>query len=284
MPLNQELYLVLHDDQSKSTIGSPQTSVVGGCHGAVSMEALRSQRQMRAEALDGPGKILIDGLKQMRHTHNVVKDLPSGLYGITSDKFGHTHPESAQIFLKAGVKIIQYCAGTSAGTPRSTRDIMDDAHAVKEMCSRYGAALVVNGRIDVALAIGADGVHLGHGDMPLTYARSIFKGTIGQSADTAEMARKAELEGADYICANSVFTPSAKSASKAIGIEGLGMIAAAVATPVYAAGGINLSTLPKLKATRHTYQRLAGFVSVSGVLSANDPIAAARNMMALWGA
>ena len=248
------------------------------------MEALRSQRQGGADALDGPGKTFIEGLKQMRHTHNVVKNLPSGLYGITSDKFGHTHLESAEIFLKAGVKIIRYCGCTSGATSRSTSDLIWDARAVKELCGRYGAVLVVNGRIDVALAIGADGVHLGQGDMSLNYARGIFNGTIGQSADTAELARKAELEGADYICINDVFMPASKPDSKAIGIEGLVRIAAAVAAPVYAAGGISLHNLHQLKAIRHSSPHLAGFASMSGVLSAKDPIAVAKSMMALWGA
>ena len=100
--------------------------------------------------------------------------------------------------------------------------------------------LIVNDRIDVALAIGADGVHIGRDDMPLKIARNILGNKIiGVSASNVHEAKKAEEEGADYLGVGSIFPTSTKGDIKVIGLSMLKDIRKIVNIPIVAIGGIN---------------------------------------------
>jgi thiamine-phosphate pyrophosphorylase len=104
-----------------------------------------------------------------------------------------------------------------------------------------GVPLLVNDRLDVALACGAAGVHLGQEDMPVRLARSLLgpDGTIGVSVNTPEEARRAELEGADYVGAGPAFATATKETDlPVLGPDGIGRIKRAVRIPVVAIGGI----------------------------------------------
>ncbi len=223
----------------------------------------------------GVGKIHIESLKSMMHA---VKTMPGGLYGITSDQFGHTHAQSAKIFLEAGAEVIQYRGKSADGKEKPARQMIRDAAEVKELCKGYGAVFVVDDRVDIAAAIGADGVHLGQDDLPITHAKKQFAGIIGVSVKTVEQARKAELDGASYLGAGGVFKTATKPDSALIGTEGLRRIAASVSIPVYAIGGITLQNLLQVKKSGPL-----GFASISGVLAARDPVTEARRMLELWG-
>jgi thiamine-phosphate pyrophosphorylase len=125
-----------------------------------------------------------------------------------------------------------------------TRAFIQEARALKELLVALEASipLLINDRLDVALAIGADGVHLGQSDMPLADARRLLGDTmlIGISAESLEDAVRAEAEGADYIGISPVFTTSTKAdIAPPLGLEGIRRIRAAVSLPLVAIGGIH---------------------------------------------
>jgi thiamine-phosphate pyrophosphorylase len=123
----------------------------------------------------------------------------------------------------------------------SSREFFTLAKELLGLTRPLGIPLIINDRLDIALAVGAEGLHIGQSDLPLREARRVA-GTglvIGVSAATVEEALAAEREGADYIGAGAVFPTGSKAdAGAAIGIEGLAAIYASVKIPVVAIGGI----------------------------------------------
>ncbi|MHB8292292.1 MAG: thiamine phosphate synthase [bacterium] len=132
--------------------------------------------------------------------------------------------------------------------------------------------LIVNDRADIADIVGADGVHIGDGDLPLSYIKKIYPQLIaGVSVKNIDEAKKAEAEGADYIGAGSVFATSSKSdAGKPIGLDILAKICDSVKIPVIAIGGINLDNAEKVIGTG-----VKGIAVISAVSGAKDPLTAA---------
>ena len=132
--------------------------------------------------------------------------------------------------------------------------------------------------MDVALAVNADGVHVGQDDMPAVVARRMIgkRKILGVSAGSAEEARKAEAEGADYIGASPIFaTPTKPDAPPAMGIEGLRLLARAVSIPVVAIGGMNAQNAAAIMEAG-----AAGVAVVSAIVAADDVEAAAREIRA----
>lgn len=143
--------------------------------------------------------------------------------------------------LEAGVRIVQY-----REKELSLRRQIEEAKEVLELCRDFGATFVVNDRVDLALAVGADGVHLGPEDMPPELARKILgEGKlVGVSVGSVEEAMRAKEAGADYIGVGPIFHTSTKSdAGPPIGLEGLREVRSAVDLPIVAVGGINLENL-----------------------------------------
>ncbi len=136
-----------------------------------------------------------------------------------------------------------------------------------------GALFIVNDRVDIALAVGADGVHLGEEDLPLSHARRIAPTLlVGASCDTEEEARRLEALGADYLGVGTVFpTATKKDAGEPIGLERLRRIKEAVRIPVVAIGGITLENVEEVLATG-----VDGVAVVSAVVGASSPYEAAR--------
>lgn len=122
----------------------------------------------------------------------------------------------------------------------STREFLEEALLLRECTKRHGVLFIVNDRVDIALASGADGVHLGPEDMPLVHARRIAPHLIiGYSCDTKEEAQAAERLGADYLGVGTVFpTTTKRDAGPPIGLERLREIVSSVRIPVVAIGGI----------------------------------------------
>ena len=113
----------------------------------------------------------------------------------------------------------------------SARDLLESARGLRKLTAAWGALLFVNDRLDVALAAGADGVHLGPHDLPVSLARGAAPDhfLIGHSTDVPEVAKRAVQEGADYIGCGAVFpTDSKKDAGEVIGISRLARVAEAV--------------------------------------------------------
>jgi thiamine-phosphate pyrophosphorylase len=140
-------------------------------------------------------------------------------------------------FLSAGVTLVQLRA---KDLPSNVFFAL--AQAARDFTRRAGAKLIVNDRLDIALAVRADGVHLGQEDMPLTAARKLVgdKLIIGLSTHELEQARRAEAEGADYIGFGPIFGTKTKTTSHSPrGLVMLREIKDAVKIPVVAIGGIN---------------------------------------------
>jgi thiamine-phosphate pyrophosphorylase len=159
----------------------------------------------------------------------------------------------------------------------SARDLLAAAGTLRERTRAAGALLFVNDRLDVALAAGADGVHLGPDDVPLGAARAAV-GTdflIGYSTDSPDLARSAARAGADYIGCGAVFGTSTKDVGgERIGVERLDEVARAVDIPVVGIGGITPANVAEVARTR-----AAGVAVVGAVMGAPDPVAVVRALL-----
>lgn len=148
----------------------------------------------------------------------------------------NSHADLARMAVDGGADTVQYRQKTG-----HTRDMIETARAMRNTCSRLGVPLIVNDRVDVALAAEADGVHLGQDDFPVALARRLL-GTgriIGVSAGSLDEARRGIADGADYVGFGPVFPTGSKSdAGEAQGLEKLADFARAVPAPVVAIGGI----------------------------------------------
>lgn len=164
--------------------------------------------------------------------------------------------------LNGGTKLVQLREKNA-----TTREFLELAVELKELCHRYNAKLLINDRIDIALAVDADGVHLGQTDIPADIARKILgeDKIIGISAQTIDRAREAESLGADYIGVGAVFPTKTKDVIHDMNPEILSSVAASVSIPVVAIGGINRTTIDNLKDID-----VAGYAIVTGILMAED--------------
>ena len=146
------------------------------------------------------------------------------------------------------------------------------------LCRRYGVPFIVNDDLDVALACGADGVHVGQDDMPAAEVRRRAgrRLIVGVSAHTPEEARLAEAAGADYLGAGAVFGSATKTDASLLTPAGLQAVCAAVHIPVVAIGGVNARNILQLQGSG-----AAGAAVVSGIFGAPDITAACRELRAL---
>lgn len=160
----------------------------------------------------------------------------------------------------------------------TARDLLPVAERLRELTFAHGALLFVNDRLDVALASGADGVHLGPDDvMPSAVRSAAPKGfLIGYSADDPGIAQSAIADGADYIGCGTVWpTSSKRDAGRAIGLDGLNRVARAVRAPVVGIGGITLRRIAGIRGTG-----ASGVAVMSAVMSASDPGEIVRRFLA----
>ncbi|ADU52064.1 thiamine-phosphate pyrophosphorylase [Thermaerobacter marianensis DSM 12885] len=152
------------------------------------------------------------------------------------------------------------------------------AVAVRDLTARFGALLIVNDRLDLALAAAADGVHLGQDDLPAEAARRLWpEGLLGVSVRTPVEARAAEAAGADYVGAGALRSTSTKPDSRVIGLEGLAAVVGATRLPVIAIGGITVDDLPALRRLG-----VAGVAVASAIARAADPRQAAAAFLRAW--
>jgi thiamine-phosphate pyrophosphorylase len=158
----------------------------------------------------------------------------------------------------------------------STREYIDEAFAIKAFLKREGIPFIINDRVDVAQAVGADGVHLGQNDMPLKMARVILGDSmiIGISAESAADAVAAEREGADYLGVSPIFATATKAdTAPPLGLAGLREIRRAVSMPLVGIGGLNKHNAADV--IRHGAD---GVAVVSAIVAADDPKAAAQEL------
>lgn len=160
-----------------------------------------------------------------------------------------------------------------------TGDFVDLAMKMKEVLAPYHVPLIINDRIDVALAVDADGVHIGQEDMPYALARQILGPgkIIGLSIETLDELEVANDQDVDYVAASPVFaTPTKTDTARPWGLDGLREFCLRSAHPVVAIGGMNESTVTEVMEAGAD-----GVAVVSAILAADDPQAAARNISRL---
>jgi len=177
--------------------------------------------------------------------------------------------------LDAGAPAIQLRAKRATAS-----ELLDAGRRLLGRTRAAGALLFVNDRVDVALALGADGVHLGPDDLPVAAVRAAVPPgfLIGASADDPEVARGLVRDGADYIGCGAVYATRTKpDAGEVIGLDGLDRVACAVDAPVVGIGGVTVERSAEIAATR-----AAGIAVVAAVMAAPDVDAAVRAMLAPW--
>jgi thiamine-phosphate diphosphorylase len=182
---------------------------------------------------------------------------------------GHGLLETVESALKGGVTAVQLREKLA-----TDREILATAERLRELCLEYDAAFYFNDRLDLALAAGAGGVHLGVDDLPVPAARRIAgpNFAIGYSPDSEMGARSARIEGADYLGVGPIFGTTSKSdAGPAIGLKSLKRRIEISGLPVIGIGGIDASNAGTVVAAG-----ASGVAVMSAVLKANDPEAAAR--------
>ena len=149
-----------------------------------------------------------------------------------------------------------------------TRPLLELAGRMRELTAASGAMLFINDRLDIALSVGADGVHLGGRSIPVYAARKVVKDalSIGASAHSLKEAKRAEEEGADFITLGPVYaTPSKQKYGLPVGLQTLRAVKEAVGIPVFAIGGIKTGNIEgALRAGAD------GIAVISGILSAPD--------------
>lgn len=162
----------------------------------------------------------------------------------------------------------------------SARALHEIGGVIRALTDRSGALFFVNDRLDVALSLGADGVHLGPDDVPVPAARAVSPEgfLIGYSTDDPAEAKRAIGEGADYIGCGAVYRTSTKGdAGAAIGVEGLGRVARSVDAPVVGIGGIDEGRVAEVAACG-----AAGVAVVGAVMRASDVATSVRRLLAPW--
>ncbi len=165
--------------------------------------------------------------------------------------------------LRGGVTAVQLRVKTW-----TSREIYNTAVILSELAKKYGALFLVNDRLDIALAGGADGVHLGQSDLPIDAARKIAVRDfiIGGTARTPELAAEAERLGADYIGCGSAFATSTKNDAVVIGPEGIRKTLSSITIPSVAVGGITLANIRFLAGCG-----CSGISLSAEIMKANDP-------------
>ncbi|MGR5137174.1 thiamine phosphate synthase [Vibrio jasicida] len=159
------------------------------------------------------------------------------------------------------------------------RAFIERAQAVKAILKDTDVPLIINDRVDVALAVDADGVHLGQSDMPATVARELIgpNKILGLSIENEEQLAEADSLPIDYIGLSAIFaTPTKTNTKKHWGIDGLKMALETTSLPIVAIGGINESNIPQLSTTG-----VHGLALVSAICHAEDPKAASEYLLGL---
>jgi thiamine-phosphate pyrophosphorylase len=180
-----------------------------------------------------------------------------------------SHVDLASFAIAGGADTIQFRQKSG-----STREMIEVAQRMKRMCAEAGVVLIVNDRIDVAIAAKADGVHLGQDDFPIPLARELLgEGSIiGGSAATMEEAQKCLSEGADYVGFGPVYpTTSKDDAGPVSGIDILKNVVGAIPLPIIAIGGVSAKNTPEVMRAG-----ALGIAVISAVCCQKDPEGATR--------
>lgn len=186
------------------------------------------------------------------------------LYAVTDRKWTGRQSLEEQIedALKGGATMIQL---REKNLPE--KEFIEEAEKIKELCHRYHVPLIINDNVKAALLSGADGVHVGKEDMPVSDIRKQvpIDFIIGATAKTVEQAKKAEQDGADYLGVGAVFPSPTKQNAIRITKNQLKEICSSVSVPAVAIGGITRQNIENLAGGK-----MAGAAVVSGIFAARD--------------
>jgi thiamine-phosphate pyrophosphorylase len=160
----------------------------------------------------------------------------------------------------------------------STLNFFQCALLLKAITEKYNVPFIVNDRLDIALAVEADGLHIGQDDMPLSAARKLLgpDKIIGVSVSTVEQALLAQAGSADYVGVGAVFPTATKTNANSVSLQSLEDIKRKITIPVVAIGGINENNISNVMATG-----IAGAAVVSAIVATPDPYASATKLRQL---
>jgi len=207
---------------------------------------------------------------------NSVKSVDFNLYLITDrNQTGSLRLlDVVEDALKGGVKGVQL-----REKDLSSRELYELAYDMRKLTARYAAQLIINDRVDIALAVEADGVHLGLNSMPIHRVRRLLGRNflIGLSCHNQINAIMAQENGADFITFGPVYyTPSKANYGKPVGVEQLEIVARLLKIPVFALGGIKKENIDEVTAAGAT-----GIALVSAIIASDDPKSEAAAMTAM---
>ena len=201
-----------------------------------------------------------------------MRKFDSSLYFIT-DSTKYNEEEflyRVEEALKGGVTLLQL-----REKEKSTREYIELAQKVHALTKRYNVPLIIDDRVDVALAVDAEGVHVGASDMPVSTARRLMgeDKIVGATAKTVPWATEAYEQGADYLGVGAIYPTTTKVKTVLTSVETLRDICNAVPIPVNAIGGLNINNIDVLKGIP-----IAGVCVVSAIMKADDPKKAAEEL------
>jgi thiamine-phosphate pyrophosphorylase len=196
------------------------------------------------------------------------------LYVITDEQLsrGRLHAEIARLAIQGGADVIQLRDKTA-----SSRKLYEDALTIRKITRESNVTFIVNDRLDIALSVDADGVHVGQKDLPATVARQLIgkNRILGVSAETLEEAIQAEKDGADYLGVGPIFEAHSTKpdAGEPMGLSLLKQIRYKCQVPIIAIGGINHTNARKV-----IQSGADGIAVISAIVAAEDVTAAAREL------
>ncbi|MDP9742232.1 UNVERIFIED_ORG: thiamine-phosphate pyrophosphorylase [Bacillus sp. B2I3] len=173
--------------------------------------------------------------------------------------------------VSGGVSIVQLREKNN-----SSLSFYEKASALKQLLNELSIPLIINDRMDIALAVGADGIHIGQDDLPLPVVKKMVPEDmiVGVSVSTLEEALEAERNGADYIGVGSVFPTKTKQDATLMALEDLGEICRGVSIPAVAIGGITADNISALSDSG-----LSGTAVVSAIMNADNPKTASESLL-----
>ena len=197
------------------------------------------------------------------------------LYAITDSSWlkGETLPSQVEKALRGGATMLQYREKHLDDTA-----FIEEARALQKLCREYHVPFIVNDRVEIALQLDADGVHVGQSDMDAEDVRAKLgpDKILGVTAKTVEQAQRAERMGADYLGVGAMFHTDSKADAEGITMQDLRDICAAVSIPVVAIGGISAENIAQLYGSG-----ACGVSVISAIFAQEDIEAAARDMKRL---
>ncbi len=205
-----------------------------------------------------------------------MKKFDSSLYFIT-DSTNFTEKEflyRVERALMGGATLLQLREKN-----KSTREYISLAEKVHELTVKYAVPLIIDDRVDVALAVDAEGVHLGAEDMTIAQARKILgeNKIIGATSKTVPWALDVYNQGADYLGVGAIYPTTTKVKTVLTSVDTLREICKAVPIPVNAIGGLNKNNIDVLAGIP-----IAGICAVSAIMKADDPQTAAEELLTAW--